>query len=88
MASLTLLQTNDLDADDYRAEFRPDIQALRALAVLLVVLYHAAIPGIHGGFFGVDVFFVVSGFVITNVLLRERASKGTASIPGFYVRRI
>ena len=79
---------NGLNAEDYRAEFRPDIQALRVLAVLLVVLDHAGIPGIHGGLFGVDVFFVVSGFVITNVLLRERASKGTASIPGFYVRRI
>src|ERR1039458_2545764 len=72
----------------YPKEFRPDIQALRALAVLLVVLYHANIPGIHGGFRSVDVFFVVSGFVITNVLLRERASKNTTSIPGFYARRI
>ena len=78
----------DLNARDYSAEFRPDIQAVRALAVLLVVLYHADIPGVHGGFLGVDVFFVVSGFVITNVLLRERASKGTTSIPGFYARRI
>src|SRR5665213_2634865 len=86
--SLTTLRTNELDATDYRAEFRPDIQALRALAVMLVVLYHADIPGIHGGFFGVDVFFVVSGFVITNVLLRERASRGSTSIPGFYARRI
>jgi peptidoglycan/LPS O-acetylase OafA/YrhL len=77
-----------LDALDYPAEFRPDIQAMRALAVLLVVLYHANIPGVHGGFLGVDVFFVISGFVITNVLLRERASKGTTSIPGFYARRI
>lgn len=72
----------------YRAEFRPDIQALRALAVSLVVLYHAGIPGVHGGFLGVDVFFVVSGFVITNVLLRERSSVGKTSIPGFYTRRI
>jgi peptidoglycan/LPS O-acetylase OafA/YrhL len=78
----------DLDVTNYPAEFRPDIQAVRALAVLLVVLYHADIPGVHGGFLGVDVFFVVSGFVITNVLLRERASKGTTSIPGFYARRI
>jgi len=78
----------ELDATASRAEFRPDIQALRALAVLLVVLYHARIPGVHGGFFGVDVFFVVSGFVITNVLLRERSSKGSISIPGFYARRI
>ena len=85
---MTSVQTNELDATDYRAEFRPDIQALRALAVLLVVLYHADIPGIHGGFLGVDVFFVVSGLVITNVLLRERASRGSTSIPGFYARRI
>jgi|ERR1700722_1180585 peptidoglycan/LPS O-acetylase OafA/YrhL len=85
---MRLSQSSQLDAGDYLAEFRPDIQAMRALAVSLVVLYHANIPGIHGGFLGVDVFFVVSGFVITNVLLRERASRGTTSIPGFYARRI
>jgi peptidoglycan/LPS O-acetylase OafA/YrhL len=85
---MPLIKSKDLNEKDYRAEFRPDIQALRALAVALVVLYHADIPGIHGGFFGVDVFFVVSGFVITGVLLRERASRGTTSIPGFYARRI
>jgi peptidoglycan/LPS O-acetylase OafA/YrhL len=81
-------RSKQLDPTDYRAEFRPDIQAVRALAVLLVVLYHADIPGVHGGFLGVDVFFVVSGFVITNVLLREKASRGSTSIPGFYARRI
>jgi peptidoglycan/LPS O-acetylase OafA/YrhL len=85
---VTLFRSKELDVKDYRAEFRPDIQAVRALAVMLVVLYHADLPGVHGGFLGVDVFFVVSGFVITNVLLRERASRGTASIPGFYARRI
>ncbi len=78
----------ELDPADYRADFRPDIQGLRALAVVLVVLYHADIPGVHGGFLGVDVFFVISGFVITTVLLRERASKGFTSIPGFYARRV
>jgi peptidoglycan/LPS O-acetylase OafA/YrhL len=83
-----LLRSRELDVQDYRAEFRPDIQAVRALAVTLVVLYHADIPGIHGGFLGVDVFFVVSGFVITNVLLRERAESGSTSIPRFYARRI
>jgi peptidoglycan/LPS O-acetylase OafA/YrhL len=46
-----------------------------ALSVSLVVLYHADIPGVHGEFLGVDVLIVVSGFVIANVLLRERASK-------------
>jgi peptidoglycan/LPS O-acetylase OafA/YrhL len=82
------LNSDGLDIEDYPAEFRPDIQAVRALAVALVVLYHANIPGVHGGFLGVDVFFVVSGFVITNVLLRERASTGGTSIPDFYARRV
>jgi len=85
---LSSFHPTELNENDYRVEFRPDIQAMRALAVLLVVFYHAGIPGVHGGFLGVDVFFVISGFVITNVLLRERTSKGTASIPGFYSRRI
>ena len=67
--------------------FRPDIQGLRALAVALVVLYHAHVPWITGGFVGVDVFFVVSGFVITGLLLRERSSTSRTSMLGFYARR-
>ena len=68
--------------------FRPDVEGLRAVAVLLVVIYHAGIPGIHGGFVGVDVFFVISGFVITGLLLRERSSSGRTSLPDFYARRV
>ena len=56
--------------------FRPDVEGLRAIAVLLVVLFHSGISALSGGFVGVDVFFVISGFVITGVLLRERASLG------------
>jgi peptidoglycan/LPS O-acetylase OafA/YrhL len=67
--------------------FRPDVQGLRAVAVLLVVLFHAGVPGFGGGFVGVDVFFVISGFVITGVLLRERQATGSTSILGFYARR-
>ena len=67
--------------------FRPDVEGLRAVAVALVVLYHAGVPALSGGFVGVDVFFVISGFVITGVLLRERASSGRTSLLAFYGRR-
>ncbi|HLM97606.1 MAG TPA: acyltransferase family protein [Acidimicrobiales bacterium] len=67
--------------------FRPDVEGLRAVAVLLVVLYHAGVSQLTGGYVGVDVFFVISGFVITGVLLRERVAAGTTSLLGFYARR-
>jgi peptidoglycan/LPS O-acetylase OafA/YrhL len=87
-------QTSELEApaapavEGYTRSFRPDVQALRALAVGLVVWYHAKLPGLHGGFLGVDVFFVISGFVITGVLLQEHQKRGSISIAGFYGRRI
>ncbi len=66
---------------------RPDIQGLRAVAVLVVVADHAGVPGLTGGYVGVDVFFVVSGFLITGLLLREAQQTGTVSLTGFYARR-
>jgi peptidoglycan/LPS O-acetylase OafA/YrhL/cellulose synthase/poly-beta-1,6-N-acetylglucosamine synthase-like glycosyltransferase len=68
--------------------FRPDIQGLRAIAVLLVVLYHAHIPYITGGYVGVDVFFVISGFLITGGLLRQVEKNGRISFRSFYAGRI
>jgi peptidoglycan/LPS O-acetylase OafA/YrhL len=65
---------------------RSDIQGLRALAVSLVVLYHAGV-GPPGGFVGVDIFFVVSGFVITGMLSRELSRTGRISMRRFYLRR-
>ena len=67
--------------------FRPDLEGLRAVAVLLVLLYHAAVPGFGGGFVGVDVFFVLSGFLITGLIVREIAETGRVSLPAFYARR-
>lgn len=68
--------------------FRGDIQGLRALAVLLVIGNHAGIPGFAGGFVGVDVFFVISGYVITQLLLREAPKGLRRGLADFYSRRV
>jgi peptidoglycan/LPS O-acetylase OafA/YrhL len=68
--------------------FRPDIQGIRAVAVLLVVLYHAGTPLIRGGYVGVDVFFVISGYLITQQLTNEVEKTGRVSLLRFYGRRI
>jgi peptidoglycan/LPS O-acetylase OafA/YrhL len=65
---------------------RTEIDGLRALAVLPVILYHAGLPGIDGGFLGVDVFFVISGFLITTILLKD-LENGRFSLWTFYERR-
>jgi peptidoglycan/LPS O-acetylase OafA/YrhL len=67
--------------------FRPDLEGLRAVAILLVLLYHAHVPGFGGGFVGVDVFFVLSGFLITGILIRDLDATGTISLGAFYARR-
>lgn len=69
------------------ADFRPDVEGLRAVAVVLVVLFHARAGWFAGGFIGVDVFFVVSGFLITRLLLRELHDTGSISLPRFWARR-
>ncbi len=67
--------------------FRPDIEGLRAVAVVAVVLFHAQVPGMSGGFVGVDVFFVISGFLITGLLWREVSTTGTVGLRRFYGAR-
>ncbi|MBA2616741.1 MAG: acyltransferase, partial [Rubrobacter sp.] len=67
--------------------FRPDVEGLRAVAVACVLLYHAGIPFAGGGYVGVDVFFVISGYLITGLLLRELEKTGTVSLARFYSRR-
>jgi peptidoglycan/LPS O-acetylase OafA/YrhL len=69
------------------SRFRGDVAGLRAVAVVLVVLYHAGLPGLPGGFVGVDVFFVISGFLITGQLIDEIDRSGRVSLAGFYARR-
>lgn len=67
-------------------QFRHDINGLRAIAVMAVVLYHFGIPGFSGGFVGVDVFFVISGFLMTGIII-SGLERGNFSLWGFYLAR-
>ena len=75
-----IFQINDLT-------YRKDIVALRAIAVLSVVLYHAQFHFFKGGYVGVDIFFVISGFLITNILVSEHLKEGGIKLSSFYLKR-
>lgn len=70
------------------AAYRPEIDGLRAIAVLSVVLYHFGMPGIPGGFVGVDIFFVISGFLIGGILWADLRETGRIRLARFYLRRL
>ena len=78
----------DLAVSSTKLSFRPDIQGLRAVAVALVILAHAGVAGFAGGYVGVDVFFVLSGYLITGLLLEERVATGTIRYGEFLARRL
>lgn len=67
-------------------KYRPEIDGLRALAILPVIFYHAGFRIFSGGFVGVDIFFVISGFLITSIILKD-LSVGGFSFANFYIRR-
>ncbi|WP_326560065.1 acyltransferase family protein [Micromonospora sp. NBC_01796] len=83
---MTALAGRDERETRSRSGFRGDIQGMRALAVVLVLLFHVGL-GVPGGFVGVDVFFVISGFLITGLLLAELERTGRISLVRFYARR-
>ena len=65
----------------------PALDGIRAFAVLAVITYHTGVPWMHGGYYGVDVFLVLSGFLITSLLVGEYGKRGSISLSGFWVRR-
>ena len=71
---------------DRSTDFRPDINGLRSIAVATVVLFHFGVPGFRGGFVGVDVFFVISGFLMTKIIV-EKLWTGRFSVFDFYLAR-
>jgi peptidoglycan/LPS O-acetylase OafA/YrhL len=74
-------------ATEVRLPYSPGLDGLRAIAVIAVLLYHADLPFIPGGFLGVEVFFVISGYLITALLLAEWRQKGTINLKDFWLRR-
>jgi peptidoglycan/LPS O-acetylase OafA/YrhL len=70
------------------SDYRPEIDGLRAVAVLLIVGFHVGLAGFHGGFIGVDVFFVISGYLITRILMRWLGSSTKPSLAEFWARRV
>ncbi len=86
-------QSDASPSSQQRSEFRPDIEGLRGIAIALVLAFHVGLLSgapvrLPGGFIGVDLFFVVSGFLITGLLVRERARTGSISFSRFYARRV
>ena len=81
------MNLDKLDQRKGNSRIRGDIEGLRAVATFLVLPYHAGLMLFPGGFVGVDVFFVISGFVITGQLLKEVDRSGRVSLVGFYARR-
>ena len=77
-----------MEKDRYRLGYRPDIESLRAVAVSLVILSHAGMPLFGGGFIGVDVFFVLSGYLISGLLVSEFTNNGKIDFLRFYTRRL
>lgn len=84
---MTSTDTSVRSRSSRRGDFRPDIEGMRAIAIGLVLIYHAGVRQLPGGFVGVDVFFVISGFLITGLLIREIEKDGRISLRRFYARR-
>src|SRR3954451_5730608 len=70
-----------------RGHYRAHLDGLRCVAVYLVVAFHAGLRGFGGGFIGVDVFFVLSGFLVTGILVRDLSGGGRVDLRRFYARR-
>ena len=71
----------------FRLGYRGDVEGLRGIAILLVIAAHAKVMWLQGGFIGVDVFYILSGYLITGLLVQEAATTGRMRFANFYARR-
>ncbi len=79
---------NRINTDRFRITYLPCIDGVRAFSILAVIMFHGGIPFLSGGFIGVDIFFVISGFLITSLLIKEKEKTGRINIMNFFLRRI
>lgn len=84
---LTATQSATADRAVNKLRYMPQLDGLRAFAVLFVVAHHAVTPYARGGYIGVDIFFVISGYLITTILINEFQNRGTIKLGRFYLRR-
>lgn len=77
-----------MNPENNKIKYIPGFDGMRGMAILLVMLFHTGIPYFKGGFIGVDIFFVLSGFLITSLLIKEQASTGRINLKHFYLRRV
>src|ERR1700682_626933 len=80
-------QNSPAPGPEFRLGYRPELDGVRGISILLVLLLHFTPKLMPGGYFGVDIFFVLSGFLITSLLLQEWARKNSISLKDFYIRR-
>src|SRR5580704_10219533 len=87
LSSTSTVRVTDQAEGGGHVPHMPGLDGVRALAVLAVMAYHGGLSWMPGGFFGVDAFFVLSGFLITSVLVAERVSTGRIALRAFWARR-
>ncbi|MBI5198284.1 MAG: acyltransferase, partial [Nitrospirae bacterium] len=72
----------------FESGYIPALDGVRGIAILLVLIFHTEVPFLKGGYIGVDIFFVLSGFLITGILIKEFDRKNSVSLKNFYMRRV
>ena len=83
---MNITQSQSTPCKENHLTYRAEVDGLRALAVIPVILFHAGFSWFSGGYVGVDVFFVISGYLITSIIIKEKQA-GTFSLVDFYARR-
>src|SRR4051812_474497 len=78
---------NTSNLKEFRLGYQPALDGIRGVAILFVMMFHSSVYSLSGGFIGVDIFFVLSGFLISTLIIQEFKASGTFNFEHFYIRR-